>query len=87
MLRSLLTYARSDDSVAKLVREAEDAPQRAFVSASLRPYLLASLIDADPERPALIVAGDDRAARDLAADLRAFLARRPVRFYPAGGLR
>src|SRR6187551_257402 len=87
MLRSLLTYARSDDSVAKLVREAEESPQRAFVSASLRPYLLASLIDADPERPALIVAGDDRAARDLAADLRAFLAPRPVRFYPARGMR
>ena len=38
-----------------------------------------------PSRPALVVAGDDRAARDLAADLRAFLAPRPVRFYPARG--
>ena len=34
-----------------------------------------------------MVAGDDRAARDLAADLRAFLAPRPVRFYPARGMR
>src|SRR5215207_10220531 len=87
MLRSLLTYAQNDDSVARLVDAAHDEPQRAFVSSSLRPYLLASLIDADPERPALIVAGDDRAARDLAADLKQFLAPRPVRFYPARGMR
>ena len=58
-----------------------------FVSSSLRPYLLASLIDMDPERPALVVAGDDRAARDLAADLRTYLSPRPVRFYPARGVR
>ena len=57
------------------------------MSASLRPYLLASLLDREPERPALVVAGDDRAARDLAADLRAFLAPRRVRFYPARGMR
>src|SRR5262245_49988281 len=87
MLRSLLTYAKNDDSVAKLVEEAHGSPQRAFVSASLRPYLLASLLDSDSERPALIVAGDDRAARDLAADLKAFLSPRPVRFYPARGMR
>src|SRR5215218_2567726 len=87
MLRTLLTYARNDDSVVKLVEDAQESPQRAFVSASLRPYLLASLIDAEPERPALIVAGDDRAARDLAADLRAYLAPRQVRFYPARGMR
>ena len=87
MLRSLLTYAKNDDSVERLVAEAHGSPQRAFVSASLRPYLLASLLDSDPERPALIVAGDDRAARDLAADLKAFLAPRPVRFYPARGMR
>jgi transcription-repair coupling factor (superfamily II helicase) len=86
-LRSLLTYAHQDDSVAALTEAARSEPQRAFVSASLRPYLLASLIDAEPERPALVVAGDDRAARDLAADLRAFLAPRPVRFYPARGVR
>ncbi len=34
-----------------------------------------------------MVAGDDRAARDLAADLRTYLAPRPVRFYPARGVR
>src|SRR5215218_515229 len=54
---------------------------------SMRPYLLAALLDADPDRPALVVAGDDRAARDLAAGLRQFLAPRPVRLYPARGVR
>jgi transcription-repair coupling factor (superfamily II helicase) len=87
MLRQLLTYAHQDRSVAALAEAARGEPQRAFVSASLRPYLLASLIDAEPERPALVVAGDDRAARDLAADLKAFLAPRAVRFYPARGMR
>ena len=85
MLRSLLTYAKNDDAVERLVEEAHGSPQRAFVSASLRPYLLASLLDSDPEQPALIVAGDDRAARDLAADLKAFLAPRSVHVYPSRG--
>ena len=87
MLRSLLSYARKRPRSRLSAEAARREPQRAFVSASLRPYLLASLIDLDPERPALVVAGDDRAARDLAADLRAFLAPRPVRFYPARGVR
>ncbi len=87
MLRSLLTYAKHDKSVGALADAARHEPQRVFVSASMRPYLLASLIDADPDRSALVVAGDDRAARDLAADLRAFLSPRTVRFYPARGMR
>jgi transcription-repair coupling factor (superfamily II helicase) len=87
MLRPLLRYAHEDAGVAALAEAALAEPQRAFVSASLRPYLLASLLDAEPERPALVVAGDDRAARDLAADLKAFLSPRPVRFYPARGMR
>src|SRR3978361_1651816 len=37
------------------------------------------------ERPALLVSADDRSARDLAADLRAYLAPRRVRFYPSRG--
>src|ERR687896_2601660 len=86
MLRQLLTYAHEDRSVAALAQAARAEPQRAFVSAALRPYLLASLIDAEPGRPALVVAGDDRAARDLAADLKQFLAPRPVRLYPARGV-
>jgi transcription-repair coupling factor (superfamily II helicase) len=87
MLRSLLTYAQHDPSVSALADAARSEPQRAFVSASMRPYLLAALIDSEPERPALVVAGDDRAARDLAADLKAFLSPRKVRFYPARGMR
>jgi transcription-repair coupling factor (superfamily II helicase) len=87
MLRPLLKYAHEDPRVTALAEAARTEPQRAFVSASMRPYLLASLLDADPDRPALVVAGDDRSARDLAADLRAFLAPRRVRFYPARGMR
>ncbi|HEX2070242.1 MAG TPA: transcription-repair coupling factor [Thermoleophilaceae bacterium] len=86
-LRPLLTFAQEDDAVAALSDAARKAPQRAFVSQSMRPYLLAALLDAEPDRPALVVAGDDRAARDLAADLKQFLAPRPVRLYPARGVR
>jgi len=86
-LRSLLTYAQEDEAVAALSDAAREAPQRAFVSQSMRPYLLAALLDSEPDRPALVVAGDDRAARDLAADLKQFLAPRPVRLYPARGVR
>src|SRR3954449_10372218 len=86
-LRQLLTYAHDDPSVTALADAARSEPQRAFVSASMRPYLIAALADEDPQRPALIVAGDDRSARDLAADLKAFLSPRLVRFYPARGVR
>ena len=48
----------------------------------MRPYLLASLLEAEPDKPALVVAGDDRAARDLAADMKQFLSPRPVHLYP-----
>jgi transcription-repair coupling factor (superfamily II helicase) len=86
-LRQLLTYAHEDPSVTALADAARREPQRAFVSASMRPYLLAALADEDPQRPALVIAGDDRSARDLAADLKAFLNPRLVRFYPARGVR
>jgi transcription-repair coupling factor (superfamily II helicase) len=86
-LRPLLTYAHEDEALVALADAARREPQRAFVSQSMRPYLLAALLDAEPDRPALVVAGDDRAARDLAADLRQFLAPRPVRLYPARGVR
>ena len=86
-LRQLLSYAHEDAAVTALADAARTEPQRAFVSASMRPYLVAALVDSDPGRPALIVAGDDRSARDLAADLKAFLAPRLVRFYPARGVR
>jgi transcription-repair coupling factor (superfamily II helicase) len=88
-LRELLTYAHEDPAVQALSDAASNGggPQRAFVSASMRPYLLAALLDERPERPALVIAGDDRAARDLAADLKTFLSPRTVRFYPARGVR
>src|SRR5258708_22872205 len=60
----------------------------ARVSAMLRPLLLAALLEDDrglAGRPALLVAADDRAARDLAADLRAYLSPRRVRLYPSRG--
>src|SRR4051812_9430134 len=86
-LRQLLPFAQREPAVGRLADAAAREPQRAFASASLRPYLLASLLDLDPERPALVVVGDDRAARDLAGDLKAYLAPRPVRFYPSRGVR
>ncbi len=86
MLRQLLTYAQEDPAVDALAEASRTEPQRAFVSASMRPYLLASLLEADPDKPALVVVGDDRAARDLAADMKQFLSPRPVHLYPARGV-
>jgi transcription-repair coupling factor (superfamily II helicase) len=82
MLRSLLAYADDDPQTATLARDGG----RAFVSQSLRPYLLSALIDRAPERPAIVVAGDDRAARELAAGLKSWLDPRPVRYYPSRGV-
>jgi transcription-repair coupling factor (superfamily II helicase) len=82
MLRALLKHAENDPQTAALARDGG----RAFVSQSLRPYLLAALLDQDPGRPAIVVAGDDRAARELAAGLRAWLGPRTVRFYPSRGV-
>src|SRR3954451_9108834 len=87
-LRSLLTYAHENPEIRELIDASSNGgSERAFVSNSLRPSLLAALLDASPERPALVIAGDDRAARDLAADLKQFLSPRVVRFYPARGVR
>ncbi|HVW18387.1 MAG TPA: transcription-repair coupling factor [Solirubrobacteraceae bacterium] len=89
-LRSLLRHLADDPGGAALLQgAAAPAAPRAFVSASLRPYVLAALADeglGGAGVPALVVAGDDRQARDLAADLRAWLAPRPVRFYPSRGV-
>ena len=82
MLRSLLANADEDHQTAALAREGG----RAFVSQSLRAYLVASLLDRDPDQPAIVVAGDDRAARDLAGGLRAWLEPRTVRYYPTRGV-
>ena len=86
-LRPLLTQLSHDSDGARLAREGGSA----FVSLSLRPYLIAALLDGVDDalaasRPVLVVAGDDRQAQDLAADLRAWLHPRPVRFYPSRGV-
>ena len=82
MLRSLLQHSDDDPQTGALAREGGVA----FVSQALRPYLVAALLDRDPDTPAIVVAGDDRAARDLAAALRAWLEPRVVRYYPSRGV-
>src|SRR5271155_2718943 len=84
-LRSLLGLIEEDGSARRLAGEGGHA----FVSRALRPYMIAALSDLDESarsRPTLVVGGDDRAARDLAADLRAWLAPRRVRYYPSRGV-
>jgi transcription-repair coupling factor (superfamily II helicase) len=84
-LRPLLAHIEEDPVALKLARDGGNA----FVSSSLRPYLIAALSEVDSaahERAQLIVVGDDRAARDMAADLRAWLAPRRVRYYPTRGV-
>jgi transcription-repair coupling factor (superfamily II helicase) len=81
-LRSLLGAIDQDPAAIALA----DGGGRAFVSSSLRPYVIAALADRGAERPTLVVVGDDRAARDLAGDLRAWLAPRRVRYYPSRGV-
>jgi transcription-repair coupling factor (superfamily II helicase) len=81
-LRSFLSHLEHDPQASRLAGEGGSA----FVSQALRPYLLAALADRDVRRPTVVVAGDDRSARDLAADLRAWLRPRAVRFYPSRGV-
>jgi transcription-repair coupling factor (superfamily II helicase) len=84
-LRTLLGLVQEDESALRLAREGGHA----FVSSSLRPYLIAALSEIDEaavSHPTLVVVGDDRAARDLAGDLRAWLAPRRVRYYPSRGV-
>ena len=89
-LRALLQIANENERLRAL-RSAvagSEGTIDAYVSASLRPYLLAALIsgdDAETSGPTLIVAADDRSARDLAGDVKTFLAPRPVHLYPSRG--
>ncbi len=82
MLSSLLAYADGDPQTQRL----RASGGRAYVSLSLRPFLIAALLQGDPARPAIVVAGDDRQARELAGSLRAWLAPRGVRYYPSRGV-
>ncbi len=82
MLAQLLNQADADPQTGRLASEGG----RAFVSQALRPYLIAALAHRDPAQPLLVVAGDDRQARDLASSLRAWLAPRRVRYYPSRGV-
>ncbi len=82
MLSTLLHHADDDPQTGRLHAEGG----RAFVSLSLRPFLIAALLGRDQTKPAIVVAGDDRQARELAASLRAWLAPRRVRYYPSRGV-
>ncbi len=91
-LRPLLEIAAEDErlhALAARLREASGGEgETVAASATLRPLLLATLLEDDrglAGRRALLVSADDRSARDLAADLRAYLAPRRVRFYPSRG--
>jgi transcription-repair coupling factor (superfamily II helicase) len=88
-LRSLLEQAIENKELARLAREGGARPQTAFASPSVRPFLIAALLNSEQFRDgtALVVAPDDRSARDLTLDLRSYLAPRSVRFYPARGVR
>src|SRR5690349_20700443 len=82
MLRTYLGHLENDPGAAELAARGGSA----FVSQSLRAFVVAGLADQDARRPAVVVVGDDRGARDLAADLRAWLQPRPVRYYPSRGV-
>jgi transcription-repair coupling factor (superfamily II helicase) len=81
-LRPFLSHLERHPDAALLA----EPGARAFVSQSLRAYLIAAVADRDERRPVVVVAADDRQSRELAQDLRAWLHPRPVRFYPSRGV-
>ena len=86
-LRGLLGHVARDEDAVALARAGGDA----FCAGALRPFLIAALLDGVPDvpghgGPAIVVAPDDRSARDLAGDLAAWLGPRPVRYYPSRGV-
>src|ERR1700744_5921789 len=82
MLSSLLHHADDDPQTGRLQADGG----RAFVSLSLRPFLIAALLGRDQTKPAIVVAGDDRQAPELAASLRPGLAPRRGRYSPSRGV-
>ncbi len=90
-LRPLLDLAFEDGRFRGLATElaGQGGPIEAQVASGLRAFLLAALLEAPygpSGRPALLVTPDDRSARDLASDLRAYLGgERLVRHYPSRG--
>ncbi len=87
-LRALLQIADDADALRPFTDALAGGQAVAHASSAIRPYLLASLLEAaeGPRgRPALVVTADDRSARDMASDLQAFLAPRRVHLYPSRG--
>ena len=92
-LRPLIEIAAENERLSALAAELADASGsgetvRMRASSTLRPLLFATVLEDDrglAGRPALLVSADDRSARDLAADLAAYLAPRRVRLYPSRG--
>ena len=81
-LAPLLDHLAESEEGLALARDGGDA----FCSSALRPFLIAALLARAGERAAIVVAPDDRAASELAADLASWLAPRRVRFYPSRGV-
>jgi transcription-repair coupling factor (superfamily II helicase) len=81
-LAPLLDHLAESEEGLALARDGGEA----FCSSALRPFLIAALLARDAERPAVVVAPDDRAAGELAADLAVWLEPRRVRFYPSRGV-
>ncbi|MBI5309938.1 MAG: transcription-repair coupling factor [Actinobacteria bacterium] len=78
---------QDDELFAPLTGKAGGGPVNAFVSAAFTPFALSVAIERFAAgSPALIVAADDQAARNLAADLALYLPERAVRVYPARGV-
>ncbi|HNC93943.1 MAG TPA: transcription-repair coupling factor, partial [Solirubrobacterales bacterium] len=94
-LRPTIDLLLEDEQISRLSAEVREAVAgsagttvRAEVSATLRPALIAAMLEDDfglEDRPALIVTPDDRSAREMAAALGAFLGDRMVRSYPSRG--
>jgi transcription-repair coupling factor (superfamily II helicase) len=87
-LRPTLELAYEDRDYAEVRSAIRSDEPVAHASASVQPFLIAALAeDAEAlgDRPLVVVAPDDIAARDLSRELGAYLAPRRVRHYPSRG--